>query len=328
MIKRIVNVSGGKDSTAAYLFAMEKGKEFRAVFADVGNEAQETYDYISEMHIKTGGPKVEIIKADFSKELSKKAERLPAQWRAKGVSEEKIEKAVKLLKPSGNVFLDLCLTRSGFPSSKMRFCTDKLKIKPICEQVYRPIAKKGALIVSWQGVRRDESAKRSVLKWHEYRKVYGVRFCNFRPLLDWTVKDVFSFLYKHGVKPNPLYEKGLERVGCFPRIFSRKAEINLISTLSPEAIDRIEEWERLVGECSPFGMSTFFPASPLKIPGKINYKTHGVREISKWSGTRRGEWMKMKMNEGKENLQTRLFDAKQELEMNRSDVCSTYGLCE
>ena len=33
----IVNISGGKDSTATYLLALERGKPFRAVWADTGH---------------------------------------------------------------------------------------------------------------------------------------------------------------------------------------------------------------------------------------------------------------------------------------------------
>jgi hypothetical protein len=38
MTQHLVSVSGGKDSTAVYLLAMESGRPFRAVFADTGNE--------------------------------------------------------------------------------------------------------------------------------------------------------------------------------------------------------------------------------------------------------------------------------------------------
>ena len=48
-LQRIVSVSGGKDSTALYLLAIEHGRPFIPVFADVGNEAKETYEYIREL---------------------------------------------------------------------------------------------------------------------------------------------------------------------------------------------------------------------------------------------------------------------------------------
>jgi len=40
IVQHLVNVSGGKDSTAVYLRAIEVGRPFRAVFADAGNGDQ------------------------------------------------------------------------------------------------------------------------------------------------------------------------------------------------------------------------------------------------------------------------------------------------
>lgn len=54
----IVNVSGGVDSTACYLLALEErertGEDFRAVFADTGNEHDMTIAYVNELAAKTG----------------------------------------------------------------------------------------------------------------------------------------------------------------------------------------------------------------------------------------------------------------------------------
>ena len=52
----IVNVSGGVDSTACYLLAIEErertGEDFRAVFADTGNEHDMTIAYVNELAAK------------------------------------------------------------------------------------------------------------------------------------------------------------------------------------------------------------------------------------------------------------------------------------
>ena len=55
-------------------------------------------------------------------------------------------------------------------SAKRRFCTENLKIKPIREHVYAPIWRAGRTLISWQGIRRDESAARLRAKrWEPWR---------------------------------------------------------------------------------------------------------------------------------------------------------------
>ncbi|HBO1242466.1 DUF3577 domain-containing protein [Pseudomonas aeruginosa] len=79
-IQHLVNASGGKDSTATYLLALESGRPFRAVFADTGNEHELTYEYIQRLHERTGGPKVEVVRADFSRELAQHKSYLLREW--------------------------------------------------------------------------------------------------------------------------------------------------------------------------------------------------------------------------------------------------------
>lgn len=77
----IVSVSGGKDSTATYCRAIERGLPFRAVAADTGNEHPLTYEAVNRLHERTGGPKVEWVKADFSGRILKKRDYVQAHWK-------------------------------------------------------------------------------------------------------------------------------------------------------------------------------------------------------------------------------------------------------
>src|SRR5690606_11326977 len=63
-VQHLVNVSGGKDSTATYLLALEHGRPFRAVFADTGNEHEITYEYVARLAERTGGPEIEVVRGD------------------------------------------------------------------------------------------------------------------------------------------------------------------------------------------------------------------------------------------------------------------------
>lgn len=79
---------------------------------------------------------------------------------------------------------------------------------------------------------------------------------------------------EHDVEPNPLYKMGFKRVGCFPCIMANKDEIYEIAQQFPEHIDRIREWEKMVGR-------TFF--APLK-KGRINW----IDDVVAWSGGNNG----------------------------------------
>lgn len=257
----VLSISGGKDSTAMWLYAIEQGAEVMPVFADTGHEHSTTYEYVEYLESKLG--KVKRVKADFTEDIQRKREFIENNWfnslLSEGVDEveaqRRIESALEVLHPTGNPFLDLCLWKGRFPSTKARFCTQFLKIKPIFDQVYIPLWDKGKKIVSWQGVRADESLARSKL--NEYEETpEGLLI--YRPLLKWTVEDVFAIHKRMGIEPNPLYLHGMGRVGCMPCINANKDELYEIARRFPDEIDRVAKMEELVSKSAKQGGATFF----------------------------------------------------------------------
>ena len=296
--EHIISVSGGKDSTALYLLAMERGRPFKAVFADTGNEHEATYDFVRSLPKKTGGPKIQWVKADFTADFERKRKFIADKWPLDGVPASKIKRALQLFHPTGNPFLDLCMMKGRFPSTKARFCTEELKVKPINEQVNWPILFDKRHVISWQGVRADESPARALLQRGQRLQVFKDeplistgRLYAYRPLLSWTIDDVWAMHRRHGLAPNPLYEQGMNRVGCMPCIMCRKSELREIALRFPAHIDRIEAWEALVSEVSKRGVSTFFAVCDdptVQERGDISRQTHGIRNHVEWSKTDRG----------------------------------------
>lgn len=253
--QHIVSVSGGKDSTATYLLAMESGRPFRAVFADTGNEHEWTYDYVRTLHLKTGGPQVEEVRADFTVDFARKREYVLNKWPGKGVPDDVVQRAAKVLeKTSGNPYLDLCMWKGRFPSRMAQFCTEELKTMPIIDQVILPAMRNGP-VLQWLGIRADESANRA--KQPRFNRHDSGSYL-WRPIFAWTVSDVWAMHEKHGLKRNPLYLNGMGRVGCMPCINCNAGEFAAISSRFPEHLKRIEEWQHLVGQASKRGRSTFF----------------------------------------------------------------------
>ena len=291
----IVSVSGGKDSTALLLLAIERETEnLMAVFADTGHEHAQTYEYVQYLHDKVFP--IRIVKADFTRQIAGKREFVATKWREQGVPEDRVERALAALKPTGNPYLDLCIWKGRFPSSKAAFCSEELKRNPIIEQVQMPLLAAGDDVVSWQGVRRDESLRRKYLIERELKLTHasGAELWNYRPILDWTAEDCFAMHRKHGIRHNPLYEQGMGRVGCMPCINVRKDELLEISKRFPEEVERVAEWERAVAAASKRGLATFLATAQLAGPNAtsdnadISLEKHGIWQAVEWAKTGRG----------------------------------------
>lgn len=239
-MKNIVQYSGGKDSTATLQYVCSLNlKTIEVVFCDTGWEAEETYEYL------------EYIKKKF-----------------------KQCKFITLTSLKYNGFEDLSLKKKRVASTKARFCTEELKVKPFIDW----ILKQESNFIIYQGIRKNESASRSTMsqqctffkyyfepkrdkngniildkkgkpKFDNYRKKDVLKWCEKynadieRPIFDWTAKDVFDYHIENGIKINPLYMKGMTRVGCYPCIMCRHREITQIVKHSPERIDKIRSLE-------------------------------------------------------------------------------------
>lgn len=304
MAKRnVLSISGGKDSTAMWILALEQGEKIdEVVFADTGHEHPITYGYLDYLETKLGP--IRRVKADFAKWIEHKREVVQTKWRKDGIPDDVIQQALEVLRPTGNPFLDMCLWKGRFPSSKARFCTQHLKIEPIEDQLFRPFIDAGDDVISWQAVRKHESRARANLVDRESTIGIVYAYEIYRPILEWTVEDVFAMHRKHGILPNPLYEQGMGRVGCMPCINARKDELYEIARRYPEEIERVAKWEELVSQANKRHSSSFFAWA--------DNKGHDINEVVEWSRTARG---------GK---QFDLFKIEEDV-----PVCSSiYGLCE
>jgi 3'-phosphoadenosine 5'-phosphosulfate sulfotransferase (PAPS reductase)/FAD synthetase len=312
-VTHLVSVSGGKDSTAMVI--LSRGlPSVEYVFADTGNEHAATYQYLDYLEDRLGIA-IQRIKPCFRRQIENKRRVVETKWRKDGVPEEQIALALSMLQATGIPFLDLCIWKGRFPSSMARFCTEELKRNPIVEHAYMPLLAAGRSVVSWQGMRADESRSRAKLVPVEF---VGTHFGSsdlyyYRPILRWTAEGVFALHRKAGVEPNPLYMQGMTRVGCMPCIHERKDSLLEIARRFPEEIDRIREWERMVGDASKRGASSFFPSAGGMHPEGFAHS--GIDDAVDWAKTSRGG---------------RQFDLlRQTLDSDAPVGCSSeYGLCE
>lgn len=311
----VISVSGGKDSTATLLLALSRvpREQITAIFCDTGNEIPITYAYLDdlEQHL---GIQIHRLKADFTNEIAAKR-RFIAQDRRTGRdrkgrklrwTNKMKRRALAVLHPTGNPYLDLCLWKGRFPSRMAQFCTQELK-RNIAVSFQLDLIDQGFHVVSWQGIRRDESVNRRTAKKVER---IGPSLWAFRPLVEWTAQQTVDYVRAQGCPLNPLYSQGQSRVGCVC-INSNKQGLAQIAYRFPEEIERIAEWEKLVCQTSKHGYSTFMcdaddRADPRAIFADLNI--HARVNWAKGAGNSMG-----------------LFEP-EDLELPA--CASAYGLCE
>lgn len=170
---------------------------------------------------------------------------------------------------TGSAFLDMIVWKGRVPSTKAQFCTENLKLVPIRDFIES--VRGDAEVLNYVGIRAGESARRAKMAERSHDSFFDCEV--IRPLIQWTEEQVFSYLKQKGVEPNPLYEAGFSRVGCFPCIHARKSEL---ARLPEWAWEKLEKWEKIVGR-------SWFP--PGLVPGVFIPSTQEARE---WSKTIRG----------------------------------------
>ncbi|MBE7562728.1 phosphoadenosine phosphosulfate reductase family protein [Acidithiobacillus sp. HP-6] len=356
----VISVSGGKDSTATLLIALDRvpRESIQAIFCDTGNEIPITYKHLDELE-RHLGIQITRLKADFSREIIAKRRFVAQDQRTRreyktapvfdangnpvpkrdhhgnvlyrtvrrgGVSTQELvqktrkigggrkvrwsnkakRRALNVLHPTGNPFLDLCLWKGRFPSRKAQFCTEELK-RNMAVAYQLQLIDQGLHVVSWQGIRRDESPNRRYAKKMER---IGPKLWACRPLVDWTAQQTVDFVRGQGCPLNPLYSQGQSRVGCVC-INSNKSDLAQVSFRYPEEITRLSEWEHLVGQASKRGYSTFMcDASDLKDRRAI-FSDLNIHARVAWA---KGE-----------NGTMDLFDNG---DLNLPACASSYGLCD
>lgn len=312
----VISVSGGKDSTVTAAIAIARvGKEnCRFIFCDTGNENQIVYEYLEYLEQRFG-IKIDRLKADFSARIMAKRKFIANDQRKGRRNGRKIRwsnkakrTALAVLYPTGNPFFDLCMWKGRFPSRKAQFCTEFLK-RNLAVAYQMELIDQGYNVISWQGVRRDESLSRRDAKKSE-RLIPGMYA--FRPIVDWTAEDVFAYHREYDIKPNPLYLMGMSRVGCMPCINVNKAELRQIFSLFSEEITRISRWEEIVSRCCRRGYTSMLnkKKSPSGNFREIFYALNIYAHVE-WSKTTRG---------GRQYDLLALLD--------KPACSSAYGLCE
>lgn len=147
--------------------------------------------------------------------------------------------------------------RHKFPaksgSHQGRWCSGNLKAAvqdSVTCNLDKTKENKKILIIS--GERRGESSGRAKFNEMEIHRTNAVKKCHrlvhqWRPVIDYTEKDVWEVLKRHRVNPHPCYRCGWPRCSCAMCIFSTPRLFAGIRELYPEEYEQLRQDEKILG---------------------------------------------------------------------------------
>jgi 3'-phosphoadenosine 5'-phosphosulfate sulfotransferase (PAPS reductase)/FAD synthetase len=192
--RHILSLSGGKDSSALAIYMKDRVHAMEYVFCDTRKELPETYEYLDKLEAFLGRRIVRL-----------NAERGFDHW----------------LKVYG----------SYLPSSRMRWCTRQLKLKPFEAYVGNDP------VVSYVGIRADEDREGYISTKPNIRAVFPFKEDGI------TKQDVFRILEEAGLGL-PTYYRWRTRSGCYFCFFQRKREWAGLLQHHPELFEAARSYEK------------------------------------------------------------------------------------
>ncbi|MCC7075062.1 MAG: phosphoadenosine phosphosulfate reductase family protein [Deltaproteobacteria bacterium] len=193
--RHILNVSGGKDSSALAIFMRDRVPNMEYVFCDTQKELTETYEYLDKLEAYLGKP---IVRLNAGRGFD--------HW----------------LKMYGGYL----------PSSRMRWCTRMLKLRPFEQYVGDDPVR------SYVGIRADED-----------RSGYVSTKPNIKALFPFKEEginkaDVFRILEESGVGV-PDYYRWRSRSGCYFCFFQQQEEWLGLKENHPDLFELAKSYEKV-----------------------------------------------------------------------------------
>lgn len=193
--RHILSLSGGKDSTALAIMLRDRIPDLEYVFSDTDKELPETYDYLAKLEAYLG------------------------------------KKIVRLRDERG---FDHWLNVYGgyLPSSRMRWCTKMLKIKPFEKYIGEDE------VYMYIGIRADEN-----------RGGYKPSKPNIHPMYPFVdeglvLDDIHRILEESGVD-FPKYYDWRSRSGCYFCFYQQKGEWLGLKENHPELYEKAKRYEKI-----------------------------------------------------------------------------------
>jgi len=251
--KYIVAFSGGKDSTACFLHLLEIGipkEKIELWHHDIDGKGRLLMDW-------------EVTPAYCKAFSSAFGVPIYFSWKEGGFEREmtrenNLTAPIYFETPSGAI----CKvggergkpsTRRKFPQVSpdlsVRWCSAYLKIDVCAAAIRNQERFNGIKTLVISGERGEESKARSNYAIHEpdrsdNRHGKKARLVDrWRPIRDWTEKEVWQIIARHKIRVHPAYYLGWGRVSCKYCIFGSRNQFASAYAISPAQGDRLIEYE-------------------------------------------------------------------------------------
>ncbi|MBI5498932.1 MAG: phosphoadenosine phosphosulfate reductase family protein [Deltaproteobacteria bacterium] len=193
--RHILSLSGGKDSAALAVYLKDRIGDLEYVFCDTKKELPETYEYLARLEAFLGRP---IVRLNDDRGFD--------HW--------------------------LQLYGGYLPSSKMRWCTRQLKIKPFERYVGEDEA------INYIGIRADEDREGYISTKPNLSARYPFKEDGLRKA------DVLRLLEEAGLGL-PSYYRWRSRSGCYFCFFQRKIEWVGLMENHPDLFAEAKAYEKV-----------------------------------------------------------------------------------
>jgi len=148
-----------------------------------------------------------------------------------------------LIRTDGKTTFRETFDRQGPPAVNARWCCQVCKLTPVANL----IREQWGECLSFIGQRRYESAARAQSK-RVWRNSNVRAQLSAAPIQNWTALHVWLYLMREYAPYNILYERHLDRIGCFMCPSSDMALIHLIEAEYPDLWEswrvRLEQWQQ------------------------------------------------------------------------------------
>jgi phosphoadenosine phosphosulfate reductase len=201
-LPKAVAFSGGKDSLAVLGLMLEEfGGNFSIFFNNTGIEFPETIEYVEEMKKELEKRGVGVIVADAKDNF----------WHG-----------INVFSPPGRDY---------------RWCCKVAKLGPITLTIKKHYPQGVLMFV---GQRKYESIQRARQP-RIWKNPWVPNEIGASPIFHWNALEVWLYIFSRKLKYNPLYERRLDRIGCFLCPSSSLAEFQ---TLKEEKPELWKKWEK------------------------------------------------------------------------------------